>query len=156
MTAQAATVPYAGQSGEAAPSMMDCFRCGLCCENRRVQLSLAEARHICECLGLNWYLFMSTYLESTGADDRFLLRQRDGRCVFLKDTDVPQVKVCIIHHFKPASCRLWNASPFRRDCREGLERYWGISVDGEGRLVGEPEKVQRFNRFLEAHLRRRL
>lgn len=129
-----------------------CFFCGVCCTNNRVKVSMSEARHICEGLGLNWYIFLSNYVEpSSDENDNFYLRQRDGKCIFLtkRGGEYPQY-ICLIHIWKPAACREWNASLYRKECREGLLKYWNLTLNPEGQLQGSQETSLSFQRLLKS------
>ena len=127
-----------------------CFFCGVCCTKYRVKISLAEARRICEGLGLNWYIFLSNYIEpSSDGIDSFCLRQQDGACIFLKKRGGEhQQYVCLIHTWKPAACRELNASLHRKECQAGLLKYWRLVVTPQGRLCGPDDKIKSFQAFL--------
>jgi len=127
-----------------------CFRCGMCCTGYRVRLSLIEARRIAEGLGVAWHEFQDRYVDRRwlGADS-FYLRQRDGACVFLKQRGSHKT-TCLIHSFKPSSCREWAPSLYRRQCQTGLSRHWGLTVSSSGQLQGPEEKLREFRSFLES------
>jgi len=129
-----------------------CFFCGVCCMKYRVKVSLAEARHICEGLGLNWYIFLSNYVEpSSAGTDSFYLRQQDGVCIFLKKRGGEyQQYMCLVHVWKPTACRESNASLHRKQCQEGLQKYWGLTIASGGELQGSEERIQRFQSFLKS------
>ena len=135
---------------EQEASSIPCFLCGMCCTRYRVNLSRVEARRICDGLGLNWYIFLGNYVEpSLAGADNFYLRQQDGACIFLKKRGgEPYRTVCLVHACKPATCRVWNASLYNKECQEGLKNYWGLAVTSEGQLQGPDEKIQRFQAFL--------
>ena len=140
----------AGLVPEQEEPQIPCFCCGVCCTKYRINLSVLEARRICEGLGLNWYVFLSNYIEpsSTGTDS-FYLRQQDGACIFLKRRGgKPCRYMCLIHVWKPAACREWNASLYRKECQEGLLKYWGLTVTPDGQLQGPGEIIQGFHAFL--------
>lgn len=134
-----------GENAEKETGIIPCFRCGVCCTGRQVRLDLVEARRICDGLGLNWYVFLSNYVDPKWSGyGSFLLHQRDGACILLKNSDVPYCKVCIAHMFKPSACRDWYSSLYRRECQQGLAKYWGLMVNNEGKLCGSDEKIHRF------------
>ncbi len=136
---------------EKETGIIPCFRCGVCCTGRQVHLDLVEARRLCDGLGLNWYVFLSNYVDPKWSGyDSFLLRQQDGACILLKNTDVPHRKVCIAHMFKPSACREWSPSLHRRECQQGLAKDWGLMVDTEGKLCGSDEKIRLFKIYLES------
>ncbi len=125
-----------------------CFMCGMCCSRYQVRLSLLEARQICERLDMSWKDFLDRCTDPRWpGESSLLLVQKNGGCVFLKRSFGEKTALCRIHEFKPSSCREWTAGPFRRECREGLEKYWGLGVDSEGNVTGEPGKLERFHHF---------
>ena len=132
-------------------SSIPCFRCGICCYKHQVRIDIVEARRICDVLGLNWHIFLSRYIDQKWPDDNsFLLRQQDQTCIFLRNTNLPYKKICLIHMFKPSACREWMPSLYQRECREGLLRYWGLSVTLEGELQGANDRIQCFQSFLKS------
>ena len=137
---------------EKEESSIPCFFCGVCCTKYRVNVSLVEARCICEGLGLNWYIFLGNYIEPSSAGaDSFYLRQRDGACIFLKKRRGKHYRTsCLIHAWKPATCREWTSSLYRKECREGLLKYWGLTVTPEGQPQGTDERIQSLQLFLRS------
>jgi uncharacterized protein len=128
-----------------------CFQCGVCCTSYQVRLNLVEARRICDGLGLKWNTFLGRYIDPQWpGSDSFLLRKENGACIFLKDTNIPGSKVCLIHMFKPSACRDWNSSLYRRECQQGLAKDWGLTVDTEGKLCGSDEKIHLLKIYLES------
>jgi len=140
------------RGAESKELSIPCFQCGVCCTRYRVKVSLAEARHICEGLSLNWYTFLSNYVEPSSAGaESFYLRQQDGVCIFLKKRGGEhQQYICLVHAWKPAACREWNASLYRKECREGLLKCWGLTVTPEGQLQGSEENRRSFQWFLKS------
>jgi Fe-S-cluster containining protein len=125
-----------------------CLHCGSCCTRYKVRLSLGEARQICEGLGLSWYLFLGNYLEPMGSEtENFYLRQQDGTCIFLKATDKPYIKWCLIQAWQPAACREWMPGIYRKECQEGLRKHWGLTVMEDGKLYGSGEQINQFKSF---------
>jgi hypothetical protein len=57
---------------------------------------------------------------------------------------------CLIQPFKPSSCREWKPSLYRRECREGLVKYWQLTVSRSGQLGGAQEKLRDFHSFIES------
>jgi len=128
-----------------------CFRCGVCCTRYQVRLDLIKARRICDELGLKWNMFPGRYIDSQWpGSDSFLLRKENGACIFLKDTNIPGSKVCLIHMFKPSACRDWSPSLHRHECQQGLAKYWNITVNDEGKLCGSDERILLFRQYLES------
>ena len=142
------------RGGEKAP-FLTCFHCGICCgiccTRYRIRLSLLEARRIAEGMGLAWGDFLRQYIDRyyPGAQD-FIVRQRNGACIFLKLVRDKKKADCLIHPFKPAACREWVPSLLRRDCREGLKTYWGLEVGPSGQPQGQEDRVRDFHSFLES------
>ena len=57
---------------------------------------------------------------------------------------------CLVHPFRPSSCRDWTPSLCFRDCQAGLTKHWGLSLSSSGRLQGPEEKLRDFHSFLES------
>lgn len=151
MATQINLSPCGGENEEKDTGIIPCFRCGVCCTGRQVHLDLMEARRICDGLGLNWYVFLSNYIDQKwSGNDSYLLRQQDGACIFLKNTDIPYCKVCIVHMFKPSACRDWSSSLYRRECQQGLAKHWNLTVNTEGKLCGSDKKIHLFKLYLES------
>ncbi|MDD5093150.1 MAG: YkgJ family cysteine cluster protein [Dehalococcoidia bacterium] len=145
------TLPYRDNcSYKPADPHIPCFQCGTCCSLYRVKLSLEEAMHIAEELGISSDEFLEQYVEAFPyVIDSFCLRQSDGACVFLKPVEGTRLKACSIHPFKPAACREWTSGLHRRGCRDGLIKFWGLRVTASGEIQGPPEKLRDFQSFLQ-------
>ena len=103
---------------------MECCRCGVCCTEYQVNVSLAEGQHIADRLGLAWKEFLESYADNSWPGvDNFLLRKRDGACIFLERIKGSKVTSCRIHAFKPSPCIDWAPSLYRRECQKGLANY---------------------------------
>jgi Fe-S-cluster containining protein len=125
-----------------------CFRCGICCTEYQVNLSLAEGQRIADRLGLVWEEFLNRYVDKSWPGIKnFLLRKRDGACVFLERIEGSKVTRCRIHAFRPSSCIDWVPSLYRRECQRGLAKYWGLAVSPSGQLEGSTQKVREFCYF---------
>ena len=128
-----------------------CFRCGVCCTRYQVRLTLVEAQRIADGLGLSFSMFLDRYVEQQWhTPDGFLLRQCDGECVFLIHTEGSKKTSCFIHHVKPAACQEWMPSLYRRECREGLAKFWQLTVSPSGQFEGAEEKLRDFHSFVES------
>jgi Fe-S-cluster containining protein len=131
-------------------SSVPCFLCGVCCSKFHVRIEFNEAHRIAEKIGVTWEYFLENHTEpSWPGVNSFLMKRRDGKCLFLTNGPQPGSLVCSIHTFKPASCTEWNSNMLRRECQEGLAKYWDLTVDASGNLVGPPEKQQAFRTFLK-------
>ena len=131
-------------------SVFPCFCCGICCSNYQVHLELTEAKEIAEHLGISLQNFLDNFTDSHWPGvDTYLLSHKDGECVFLTHKPESAARLCRIHTFKPLSCRQWLASLYRKECRQGLQRYWGLSIDDEEKIVGPHKSLKSFQLFLE-------
>ena len=141
-------IQYTSGQGEAP---IVCFRCGACCIRYQVCLTPVEARRIADDLRLPLMLFLERYVDHHWYGlESFLLRQHDGACVFLEHTEDNKKTKCLIHSMKPAACREWTPSLYRRECREGLVKYWQLTVSPSGQLEGAEEKLGDFHSFIES------
>jgi Fe-S-cluster containining protein len=150
MVAEVSTpgIVYESNSGE-WQTAFPCFCCGICCSDYQVHLELTEAKEIADRLGVSLQNFLDDYTDHRWPGvSSYLLRHNAGRCVFLEQEQGSATGLCRIHAFKPIACRQWSASPYRRECRQGLLRYWGLSVDDAGEIVGSAEALQCFQSFL--------
>jgi len=133
---------------EQSLASFSCCLCGECCSRYQVRLSVSEAKRISEKLGLEWEEFRDCYTDAKWpGESSLLLRHQDGACVFLKRTAGERTAVCSIHSFKPESCIQWTPGPFRKECRDGLERRWKLKVGEDGRLIGTEEDIKRYKKF---------
>ncbi len=129
-------------------SNLPCFRCGVCCHRYQPRIDLTEARVIADSLGTTWQEFVANYLDSRYfGEERFLLRQKNGACIFLERID-EKVTTCTIHLFKPSACRDWTPGLFRKECQTGLAQMWKLTVDQKGNLQGDKDDVARFYSFI--------
>jgi len=143
-------IQYASGQGE---TPIVCFRCGVCCIRYQVCLTLVEARRIADHLGLPLMLFLERYVDHHWYGlESFLLRQHDGACTFLERSEDGKKTSCLIHSMKPAACREWTPSLYRRECREGLVKFWQLTVSPSGQLEGTKEKLVDFHSFIESLL----
>lgn len=148
----AGLVPPTNEDFEEADSFVPCFRCGICCTKYRVRLNLIDAKRIADGLGLGWDSFAEKYLEPyyPGAKT-FLITRQDGACIFLKQQETEEgLTTCLVHSFKPSACQEWTPSLYRPECRQGLAKHWGLTVDGSGRLRGPKELIEAFRSFLSS------
>lgn len=129
---------------------LSCFRCGICCMKYSPRVTVAEAEHIAESLGVSLEVFLERYVDDSWFEpEYYLLDTQDGACIFLAETEDNRMKSCCIHPIRPRVCREWQLGLDRKECLEGLEKYWGLTVDSSGRLRGPEEKVQEFRSVFE-------
>ena len=127
-----------------------CFYCGICCSDYQPHLELAESKMIAEHIGISLQKFLDDCTDPRWPGiDTHLLRHKDGKCLFLEQKEGKAKWLCRIHAFKPDACRQWTAGLSQKECRKGLDRYWGLSVDDSGKLIGSPEGLQCFRKFLK-------
>ena len=131
--------------------LIPCFRCGVCCTEYQVNLSLAEGQRIADGLELDWKEFLNRYIDKSWPGTKnFLLSKRNGACVFLERIEGSSVTRCLIYPIRPSSCIDWVSSLYRRECQMGLANYWGLAVSPSGQLEGSTQKVREFCDLLEA------
>lgn len=137
--------------GEQEEPLIPCFRCGICCIKFQARMNLVESKHIADKLGISWDEFTDRYLDPRwpGAES-FLLNQSNGACVFLEHDEGSNISSCLIHPFRPTSCREWMPSQYHPECQEGLDKCWGLKVSSEGKLQGTEDRIQRFQSFWES------
>jgi Fe-S-cluster containining protein len=122
---------------------IECFRCGICCMGYYPQLSPEEVERMAGCLSIGVNEFISEYVQVTKIG--YLLRQTENGCVFLTWEPDTHRASCSVHPFRPESCRNWQPSLFRRECREGLaklQKNGGIMLASD--LYESPEQVDKF------------
>ena len=132
-------------------SLIECFRCGICCSRYQVRLSLAEVQHIADELAISREEFVEKYTDYRWPSTKsFLVRQNRGACIFLRHDTDGNITSCLIHTFRPASCRKWKPSQYQTECQEGLYKYWGLKVSPDGKIKGNKSSIQRFQAFLKS------
>ena len=125
-----------------------CFMCGICCQKFRVVLDMKEGNHIAKKMGMDWDNFKANYLEKYYvATDRFLIRQIDDNCIFLKKTN-NQKAICRINDFKPVSCLEWQADTSKPECKTGLKKIWNLDISANGIIKGTEADVRNFDLFV--------
>jgi len=116
-------------------SLVVCFRCGICCTEYQVNLSLVEGQRIADRLGLVWEEFLNRYVDKSWPGTKnFLLRKCNGSCVFLERIKGSKVTCCRIYAFRPSSCMDWISSLYRRECQKGLSNYCRLAGQLSGQL----------------------
>ena len=124
------------ESGVEGGPPIPCHRCGVCCERWQPLLTPADAARLAAHLGLTLADFHAAYTTPYPFDDeRRLLRQEDGHCVFLRyepirERDERCRSGCAAHAERPAICREWQAGLDKKECVQGLLRF----ADDGGRV----------------------
>ena len=131
-------------------TVFPCFCCGVCCSDYQPHLDRAEAQLIADRLGVSLQQFFKECTDPRWPGiDTHLLLHKDGMCLFLEKKEGINKWLCRIHDFKPAACREWAAGLEKQECRKGLQRHWGLSVDNSGKLTGTSEDLAGFLNFLK-------
>lgn len=131
-------------------AVFPCFCCGICCSDYQPHLDMRESRSIAEHLGISLQKFLDDCTDPRWpGTETHLLRHVDGMCLFLERKEGKAKWLCRIHSFKPDACLQWAAGAEKNECRKGLNRYWGLSVDDSGNLTGSPEDLECFRTFLK-------
>jgi Fe-S-cluster containining protein len=139
------------KNNETGEPAFPCFRCGICCTGYQIYMTEAEAKIIAENIGTTWESFIDNYLDARWPGiETVIIRQIASRCPFLDQPADSIFGLCRIHSIKPFCCRQWQASLDRKECRRGLSRYWGLSVDENGELNGSPEDILCFQTFIKS------
>jgi Fe-S-cluster containining protein len=136
---------------------LTCFCCGVCC-HYRVFMSLEEAQRISNDRDIPLEAFLELTPENLsygqehfwfGAES-YLLRQKDGFCVFLTPVSGTNGWFCGIHHVKPDVCRHWAPTIHRPECQKGLALRWNLTLDAVTGVIRGPEnQMQKFADFME-------
>ncbi len=127
---------------------MPCLRCGTCCSIFDVRVSLEEAHRIVDTIGISWDEWLNSYIDKRWpGTESFILRRINGSCIFLKATG--EHRICSIHTFKPSLCIEWKEGTQRAECRQGLQKRWGITVENAAEIDGTSESIEKFRDFLK-------
>jgi hypothetical protein len=131
-------------------TVFPCFYCGVCCSDYQPHLDTRESQMIADHLGMSLQKFLDECTDPRWpGTETHLLRQVDGICLFLERKEGKAKWLCRIHAFKPDACLQWAAGLEKKECRQGLSRYWGLSVDNSGSLTGSDEDLEYFQTFLK-------
>ena len=110
----------------------------------------AEAEHIADSLGVSLETFLERYVDDSWFEPGFyLLDTHDDACIFLTETGDKRIYSCCIHSVRPQVCREWQPGLERKECLEGLNKCWGLTVDAAGRLQGSEDMVKEFRALFE-------
>jgi Fe-S-cluster containining protein len=132
------------------PENFPCFRCGICCRKYQVRLTSAEAQNIGQQLKLDSAEFLSKYTDPRWPDpDTFLIRHRNGACIFLELGTGKKESRCLIHSFRPQDCRDWTPGLARPECQQGLAQ-WGLTINTNDEIAGTADTLREFKSFLNS------
>jgi Fe-S-cluster containining protein len=96
-------------------------------------------------------VFLDRYVDDSWFEPEcFLLDTLDGACIFLAESEDTRMKSCRIHAIRPQVCREWQPGLERKECLEGLEKCWGLTVGSSGQLRGPEDKVREFRSVLNS------
>ncbi len=128
---------------------MECLRCGECCTRFQAYVTLQESKRIAREMGETWSAWRAKYTDPRWpGTESFLIIHQNGACIFLKRDESGKTTRCLIHSYKPASCKSWIAGWDKRECREGLSKNWGLTLNQEGKIQGAPENIRDFVDFV--------
>ncbi len=145
-------IPETGNKNNSERQNADfpCFCCGICCSDFQPHLDMTESKTIAGHLGISLQKFLDDCTDPRWPGiDTHLLLHKDGGCLFLEQKEGKAKWLCRIHAFKPVACREWAAGLLKKECRKGLSRYWGLSVDDSGIIVGPTKELKNFRTFLK-------
>jgi hypothetical protein len=119
-------------------------------------MTLAEAKAIALRLSVSWQEFVADYLDPRWpGKDTFLARHMEGKCVFLDMAADSKFGLCRIHTFKPRPCIDWQAGAEKKECQQGLLRYWNLKIGEDGTMRGSQPALNNFQTFIESMTRRK-
>ena len=136
---------------EQTKTMLECFRCGVCCIKYQAPLNSGEAQRIADYFEVPLEVFLDRFTDHRwlfGSDS--LLCHLNGACAFLNGEQDGKLNNCRIHPVRPKACRDWEAGLDRKECRDGLAKCWQLSVNSSGQLEGSKEKLREFQSFCKS------
>ena len=137
-------------AGQGMPAIT-CFCCGVCCTKYQPPVTHEEARHLAAGLGISLDEFVDKYVdESWYVTEYFLLDTYREACIFLERAGDEKLASCRIYASRPLACREWVPSLSRKECQEGLTKYWGLTVGSSGQIEGPERKIREFHAFLKS------
>jgi len=133
-----------------SPYAFKCQRCGVCCNNKRIEPDKEEKTRLAAFLGIPAERFAAEYLEPNTGE---LALRPNGDCLFLNPDG------CRVHPARPLVCRLFPLGLIRND--QGIESF-GImplhpdclGLFGTDGTVGDDLRSQGAEAFLERKGRR--
>ncbi len=114
-------------------------------------MNLDEPQVLAKNLGITMQEFVDYYLDPRWpGTESVVIRHVQGKCPFLDQPEGSVFGLCRIHEFKPYCCRQWQAGLDHKECRQGLSRYWGLTIGQDSELIGSPENKLCFQTFVES------
>ena len=136
---------------EQTKTLLECFRCGVCCIKYQAPLNSFEAGLIADYLEHPLEIFLDRFTDHRWpAGPESLLCHLNGACVFLNREQDGKLNNCRIHPVRPKACRDWQPGIDRQECRDGLAQCWQLSVNSSGQLEGSREKLNEFQSFFKS------
>jgi Fe-S-cluster containining protein len=129
-----------------------CFRCGVCCQRWQPLIGPQESARLAAFVGMPVEEFLAVYARPYPfAEATYQLREGpQGGCIFLEMRDGRAS--CRVHPARPQACRDWEASLFRRECRDGLRALASEGVLAVAPLYDSAEDAAAFVARLRAPL----
>jgi len=130
---------------------LPCFRCGLCCTRYQAPVTTIEAKALAESFNMTLDAFLDRYIDDSWFEPgSYLLDTDSGACIFLDTSDDGKTMSCRIHKLRPQACRDWQAGFDKKECRDGLQLRWGLTVTDSGKLIGPEKNLREFRAFLRS------
>jgi Fe-S-cluster containining protein len=134
-------------------SAFNCFRCGECCR-LPVYVNYEEADRIAEYAVLPREEFTIEFWgKSESSEECLVIKQKNGDCFFLCTATDSREKYCRIYEVRPEVCLEFAPSPACQECKEGLAKFWNITVNSSGAFEGSEKQINAFKTFLKTIIR---
>ncbi|MCL2706719.1 MAG: YkgJ family cysteine cluster protein [Dehalococcoidia bacterium] len=127
-----------------------CFHCGECCTIHQALVEEHEIQRIADYLGISFEKLVSECTDRRWPiKGKFLLRHSgESGCIFL--TQHNKEFLCSIHTVKPHPCSDWEAALSRKECRRGLSKVWGLTVDESCEICGTEHDKKAFTEHMHS------
>jgi Fe-S-cluster containining protein len=100
-------------------TIMECRRCGVCCQQHQAFVTPQDIDRITAYLGITLNDWEILYDDPRWKYSEYrLIRHINGACAFLTFNE--GLATCRIHAVKPACCVKWQAGLDRTECQEGM------------------------------------
>ena len=108
--------------------LMKCLRCGVCCTMHQAIASCEETQRIISFLKITMREWEKLNSEPRWhSDNSYLIRHSNNACIFLKRAN--NVSYCDINPVKPSCCTDWTPSLNKKECCNGLVKYWESTLN---------------------------